>query len=132
MRVGILTFAIAVGATASPALAENWRASSKGQGAVAYIDVDSIERKGDRVTFWREIRWPEARSLAGDVRYNRMAALHEGDCKKMTLRSVKVRVSLDGRVVVEGDADDEPEAMEPGSNGEIDLRSACLDQWPED
>ena len=130
MRIGLLTFTIAVGLAASPAFAETWRASSRAPGAVAYIDVDSIERKGDRVIFWREVRWAETRSLSFNVRYDRMAAHYEGDCKAMTLRSLKIRVALGDKIVLRDDARDEPQAVVPGSNGEIDLRAACLDQWP--
>jgi hypothetical protein len=42
MRIRLSTFIVLSCLAASPALGENWRASSNGQGIVAYIDVDSI------------------------------------------------------------------------------------------
>jgi hypothetical protein len=130
MRVGPLTFTLAACLAASPALAENWRASSHGQGIMAFIDVDSIRKKGDRVTFWRELRFPEVRSLSSNVRYDKMAAYYEADCKAMTLRSLKIRVSLGEQVVFRHNGKDDPQAVLPGSTAEIDLRSACHDDWP--
>lgn len=130
MRIGPLTFTVLSCVAASPALAENWRASSHGQGIVAYIDVDSIKKKGDRVTFWRELRFPEVRSLSFNVRYDKMAAFYEADCKAMTLRSLKIRVSLGEEVVFRNDSKDDPQAALPGSTAEIDLRSACHNDWP--
>jgi hypothetical protein len=132
MRVGLLTFTVVTGLAASPALAENWRASSNAQGIVAYIDLDSTKRKGDRVTFWRELRFPEVRSLSFNVRYDRMAALYEADCKAMSFRSMKLRVSLGGEVVFKHEGKDEPEVAQPGSTAETDLRSVCLNDWPKD
>lgn len=132
MRFGLLTFTVLTGLAASPSLAENWRASSNAQGIVAYIDVDSIKRKGDRVTFWRELRFPEVRSLSFNVRYDRMAALYESDCKAMTLRSMKIRVSLGGETVFKHDGKDDLEVAAPGSTAHIDLRSVCHNDWPED
>jgi len=130
MRIGLSTFTILSCVAASPASAETWRRSSDGQGIVAYIDVDSIKRKGERVTFWRELRFPEVRSLNFNVRYDKMAALYEADCKARTLRSLKIRVRLGEEVVFRSDSKDSPQAALPGSTAETDLRSACHDDWP--
>lgn len=132
MRIGPLTFTVLSCVAASPALAENWRASSHGQGIVAYIDVDSIKKKGDRVTFWRELRFPDVRSLSFNVRYDRMAALYQADCKAMTLRSTKIRVSLGDQVAFKHGGKGELEVAGPGTTAEIDLRSVCLNDWPDD
>jgi protein tyrosine/serine phosphatase len=115
---------------ASAAMAENWRASSEAQGAIAYIDTESIQRSGDEVQFWRELRWPEVRELENGLRYDRMAALYLGDCRAMTLRAVKLRVNLGEKVLYAGDQEGAVEKAKPGTTAEIDLRSACFDQWP--
>ena len=123
--------AVAV-AMASPAAAETWRASSRAEGATAYIDVDSIRREGDRVSFWREVRWPEIRSLDGGLRFDRIAALYDGDCRAMTLRSTAIRAKLGQEVVLAGDEPGEVETASPGSTAAVDLRSACFGDWPAD
>jgi hypothetical protein len=114
----------------APAAAETWRASSRAEGAVAFIDVDSIRREGDRVSFWREVRWPEARALDGGLRFDRIGARYEGDCRTMTLRSMAIRAKLDQQVVLASEEAGDVETAEPGSTAEIDLRSACFGEWP--
>lgn len=130
MRGTILALGFSLALLGSAAQSQNWRASSSGQGAVAYIDAASIQRTGDKVRFWRELRWPEARTLSDGVRYDRMAAYYEADCPKMTLRSVKLRVGLGDQVLLALEEPGELETVTPGSNAEVDLRSACFDDWP--
>lgn len=126
-------FAVALGAfvAAPPAQAENWRASSTDGNASAYIDADTIRRDGDRVSFRRELRWPEARALANGMRYNRLLALYEGDCRAMTLRSLSVSAKLDDAVLLSVDGRGEIEQVQPGSTADVDLRSACFGAWPQ-
>ena len=121
---------VAMLAAAAPAQAETWRASSSGMGAVAFIDTESIRRDGDRVSFWREVRWSDVRSLDSGGRFNRIAALYEGDCRAMTLRPMEVRAKLDEQIVFSGQGSGEIETPPPGTNGHVDLRSACFGDWP--
>ena len=125
-------FAIALGllAAAAPARAETWRASSSDGNASAFIDADSIVRTGDQVRFRRELRWPEVRLLGNRLRYNRLLADYEGDCRAMTLRSLSVAAKLDDEVVLAGEGSGEIEQARPGSTAEVDLRSACFGEWP--
>jgi hypothetical protein len=99
-------------------------------GAAAFIDTDSIRREGDRVSFWREVRWPEPRALEGGGRFDRIAALYEGDCRAMTMRTMEVRAKLAGEIVYSGRASGEVESPAPGTNGHVDLRAACFGDWP--
>jgi hypothetical protein len=130
MKASALALGIAVLAAAAPAQAETWRSSSSGMGAVAYIDTDSIRRDGDRVSFWREVRWPEARTLDSGGRFDRIAARYEGDCRAMTLRPIEIRAKLAGEIVFSGDSTAEVETPPPGTNGHTDLRAACFGDWP--
>lgn len=126
------TFALAAAllAAAAPAGAETWRASSSDGAIVAYIDVDSIERSGDRVIFRRELRFPDIRTLGnGRLRFDRLQALYHGDCRAMTLRNMSVRAKLGDAIVLEGEGSLEIESVATGSTAERDLRAACLGEW---
>jgi hypothetical protein len=118
-------------ALATPAFAENWRASSASDQAAAFIDVDSIRRDGDRVTFWREVRWPTAQRLSDGTRFDRIANLYEADCRAMRFRSLQVQARLETEVILGGEEEGEEEVAEPGSTAEVDLRAACFDSWPQ-
>ena len=131
MNFRILAAALGIALLAAPAAAENWRASSAGMGAIAYIDVDSIQRSGEQVTFWREVRWPEVKTFEDGTSYDRIAALYEADCNAMTLRSLHLRVSLGGEVIGSVEDTGEVEQATPGSTAETDLRSACFGEWPQ-
>lgn len=125
----ILAVAVAVAAGASAAQAENWRAASAGRGANAYIDVDSIRRDGDMVTFTREIRWAEPRALQDGRLYDRLVGRLEGNCRDMTLRSLHISAKLADQVLVAADVAGAFERASPGSNADVDLRAAC-GNWP--
>lgn len=131
MRGPVLILSLSALAAASPVAAENWRRSSQANGAVAYIDADNVQRDGDRVTFWRELRWGEVRTLQGGLRYDRILALYEGDCRAMRLRAVEFRAKLAEVVVAASDEGDAAftDAV-PGTTAETDMRSACFDDWP--
>lgn len=131
MRARMTIAAMTIGlAAASAAQAENWRASSQTQQAKGYIDTDSIQRDGDRVLFWREVRWPEPRSLEDGSRFDRMAARYDGNCRTMTLQSKAIRVKLGDRIILSADEAGEMESAEPGSTAETDMLSACFGEWP--
>ena len=130
MRTRLLAAGILALAPPGAAAAENWRASSSDSQATAYIDVDSIRRDGDRVSFWRELRWPEARTLRDGTRYNRLGSLYEADCTAMTLRSITIRANLDERVILAGEGSLETEQARPGTTAAVDLRSVCFGEWP--
>jgi hypothetical protein len=129
MRGFILIAAVSLG-LASPAPAENWRASSGGQGATAYIDTDSIQRSGDEVRFWREVRWPAPRAFEDGTRYDRIGALYVADCRAMTLRAIRMRAALGATILAEGDTEEPTQNAGPGTTAETDLRSACFNDWP--
>lgn len=132
MRTRLLVAgAMAVALPPGGAEAANWRASSGDSQARAYIDTDSIRREGERVSFWRELRWPEVRTLGDGTRYNRLGSLYEADCAAMTLRSITVRANLDENVVLSGEGSRELEQARPGTTAETDLRSVCFGEWPE-
>jgi hypothetical protein len=131
MIARILIVALGGLAAAAPAQAENWRASSSDGTVAAFIDTDTIRRDGDRVSFRRELRWPEVRMLGSRLRYNRLLALYEGDCRAMTLRSISVSAKLDDVVVLSGEGSGEIEQARRGTTAEVDLRSACFGEWPE-
>ena len=116
----------------SPALSETWRKSSSADDVAGYVDTDSIRRKGDETRFWRELRWPEPRSLKSGLVYDRMAALYVADCRAMTFRSLRMRIKLGDRVLFAAKDDEAVQAVLPGTVAYSDLRSACFDNWPDD
>ena len=115
---------------AAPAAAENWRASSKTGDAAAYIDTDSIRRTGDRVTFVRELRFEAPRPLGENLKFDRLQALYDGDCKAMTLQSIELRAKLADTIVLSAAERGKVDSAKPGSTAETDLKAACFDQWP--
>lgn len=129
MRILVTAAWIAIG-LASPAAAETWRASSSTDEAAGFIDVESIRREGDRASFWREIRWPEVRSMSDGRRYDRIAAHYEADCRGRTLQLTAFRTKLGAEVVLSHDGRGEVEAVTPGTAADTDLRAACFDEWP--
>jgi hypothetical protein len=133
MRTAIIALSLLVTMLGSPARSENWRPSSGTGEVVAYIDTDAIRRKGDEVRFWRQLRWPEPQTLPNGIRYDRMAALFKGDCRAMSYISLRNRLNLGDRLLFDGKDDNhEVHVVEPGSNGEADLRAACFDDWKTD
>src|SRR3954469_15874164 len=130
MRGRMVALALLLALAGSPAVSANWRASSSTQEIVAYIDTDAIQRKGQEVWFWRELRWPEPQILDNGFRYDRMAARFKANCITMTFVSLRNRANLGDRVLFEAkDDNDEIHIAEPGSNAEADLRAACFDDW---
>jgi hypothetical protein len=130
MRGRIIGLGLLCALATSPATAENWRPSSADGDVVASIDTDAIRRKGDEIWFWRELRWPEPQTLENGVRYDRMAALFKGNCRTMSYISLRNRLRLGTRLLFDGQDDNhEVHVVEPGSNGEADLRAACFNEW---
>ena len=125
-----LTIVLVAAVAASPAQAENWRASSKTDAAAAFIDTSAIRRDGDRVTFRREVRFAEPRVLQGDVRFDRLRTLYEGDCKAMTLQSLDISARLGETILLSSAERGELETAKPGTTAETDLKAACHGQWP--
>lgn len=115
---------------ATPAVAENWRASSSNGEAAAFIDTDSVRRDREKVTFWREVRWTQPRIVEGGVRFDRVATHYEADCRAMTLQSLRMRASFGAEVVLDHTERAEIEHTAPGSTAHTDLRAACFDEWP--
>lgn len=130
MRSAKLIFGLCLALSCSPAQSENWRHSSSGNGAVAYIDKDSIRPKGHRVRFWRELRWPEPRVMPSGTSCDRLAGLFEADCRARTLRSLRNRLQLGTRVLFNRKVRDRSsDTVKPGSNGDTHLRAACFNEW---
>ena len=129
MKSRLVTLSLA--ALATPAFAETWRASSASDEAAAFIDVDSIQRDGNRVTFWREVRWATVQNLSDGIRFDRIANLYEADCEAMRFRSIQVQARLEAEVILAGEEEGETEEAQPGSTAEVDLKAACFDTWPE-
>jgi hypothetical protein len=115
----------------APAGAANWRVSSRGGGAVSFTDLDSIIRVGEKVTFTHEIRWGAARTLADGSRFDRLAALIEGNCRAMTLQKFHLRASMGAQVISEVWEVGKIEPAGRGTTGEADLRAVCFDEWPD-
>jgi hypothetical protein len=131
MRCAISAFPLLLAMVSSPALAEKWREAASSGDVVGYIDTDAIKRKGDKIRFWSEVRFPEPQTAPTGHRFDRMAALIEVDCRAKTYRSLRNRANLGDRLIYEGKvANDSADPVTPGTNADVELRSVCFDDWP--
>jgi hypothetical protein len=131
MRCAISAFALLLAMVSSPASSENWRQLSGGGDAVGYIDTDAIKRNGDKVRFWREVRFPEPQTAPTGHRFDRMAALIEVSCRAKTFRYFRQRAKLGDRLIYDGkDPNDSAHAIRPGSTVDVELRAVCFNDWP--
>lgn len=130
MRHALSALAFSLAVASSPALSENWRATGSTDGAVGYIDTDSVKRKGDTIRFWTEIRLPEPKSVPTGERFDRMGALVEIDCRAKTYRNLRNRANLGDRLIHQGKVpNDSPDPVRPGTNIYAQMRAVCLDEW---
>lgn len=133
MRRALSVFPFLLAMASAPASAENWRASGSSDGAIGYIDTDSVKRNGDRIRFWTEIRLPEPHSAPSGERFDRMGALVEIDCRARTYRNLKGRANLGDRLIYQGKvANDAPDTVRPGTNIHAQMRAVCFDDWSDD
>ncbi|HEX8642634.1 MAG TPA: surface-adhesin E family protein [Allosphingosinicella sp.] len=112
--------ALALACCGTSALAMDWRVATATEGALGYIDADSVRRDGDRIVFTvAVVFFPPARTTG------RTHARYEGDCAEMTARPTQLTAFRP-----DGSSADVPiaEAVrrpEPGTNLHIVLTAAC-------
>ena len=130
MRRAIFVVPLLLALASSPALSETWRKSSSTGGGAGYIDTDAIERDGDNIRFWTEIRFPEAQAAPTGHRFDRMGALVEIDCREKTYRTLRNRANLGDRLIYQGKVPkDAPNPIRPGTNVDAQLRAVCFNDW---
>ncbi len=130
VRIG---FAAALAASMPfPASAQpqTWRQGSSSGGQAAFIDTASIERAGDKVRFWREVRTAQPALFESGERYDRIGSLLEVDCRARTLRNLRIYAKLGDTLIFESGEASELEAVEAGTTADTDLRAACFNEWP--
>jgi hypothetical protein len=84
---------------AQPAAAQTWREVSSNADATIYVDVDSIQRTGDRVLYRTRTRYGTPFEAEGDL-MDVVSELNEGDCREMSGRALENATSLGDKVVV--------------------------------
>lgn len=130
IRRALSALALSPALMGSPAWSEDWRHVSKVGEVAGYIDRDSIERKGDKVRFWMELRLPEARTAPTGARFNRLASLIEIHCRSKTYRALRVRADLGEQLVHESKtADRSAKPIRPDTPADHELRAVCFDDW---
>lgn len=109
---------------------QTWRQASSSGDRTAYIDTASIQRDGDKVRFWREVRSPAPVRFDSGESFDRLGARMEVDCRARTLVNLEVYAKLGDQLVVSGAGDGTVEPIETGSTADTDLRAACFNEWP--
>lgn len=99
MMKWMLATIVGLGAAASPIAAETWRSVGWSGTAPAryiyYVDVDSIERQGDLVTFWEQESLEETDSAGA----NRVFNFRRGNCRTLATQILRTRL-LNGQHVI--------------------------------
>jgi hypothetical protein len=132
MRPSHLAFALFLAAIPGIAAAAEWRLAASADAADSHVDAASIRRAGDQVSFWREIRYRDVQTNAGNgIRFNIFSILQVADCATMTHSMLKVQVRLGDLAVDSYTPEPETEHASPDSVMEGVLRSVCFDEWPE-
>lgn len=95
-----------------------------------YIDTDRIEREGDKVRFWMELRLPAPKTAPTGQSFDRMSAMIEIDCRSKTYRNLRNAASLGDRTIHEGKSPDRsPRPVRPGTAAEDEMRAVCDNDW---
>lgn len=115
--------ALALACCPAAGLATDWRMATLSDGAIGYVDADSVRRDGDRIVF-------EITILLFETPMRRSLARYEGDCAAMTARPAQLIVyQLDGTGrAVPMDAERVRRA-EPGTNLHGALSAACTRRY---
>ncbi|MBX3566251.1 MAG: hypothetical protein KF730_16950 [Sphingomonas sp.] len=127
------TIALSMSTPLAPqTVAPNWRLSSRARGIEAYINLNTVSPTpdGNRITFWREIRYPEPLSFSDGRRYNRIRSLLTIDCKALTIQTLISHALMGEKLIVNVPRDDPAEPVAAGSTAMSDLHAVCHDIWP--
>jgi hypothetical protein len=113
--------ALALACCGTAAFAADWRVATESEGAVGYVDADSVRRDGDRIVFEVTVVF-----FAPTTDMRRSQARYEGNCAEMTARPTTLTAFRgDGSSVnVPMDAEG-VRRPEPGTNLHIVLTAAC-------
>lgn len=110
---------------------QTWREASSSGDRTAFIDTASIQREGDKVRFWREVRSSAPMRFDSGESYDRLGAHMEVDCRARTLVNLEVYAKLGDQVIASGAGGGGVEAVAEGSTADTDLRAACFNEWPD-
>lgn len=108
-----------------------WRQASGSGGQSGYIDTASMQRTGDRIRFWREIRTREPQNFRDGQSFDRLGASIEVDCRARTFRTIELYAKLGEQLVGRTDAEDrEAREVPAGTTTEAEFRAVCFNEWP--
>ena len=131
MRRLILFASVAVFAS-SAAQAADWRvvavddAGEPGQtvgASVAFVDVETIERRGDEVRFAMEVRFRPQQGRANIIR-----SVMRAECTPRRWASEGAAIYADGELIDRSGPDEMAEAR-PGTNGVLVIDGVCNRQF---
>ena len=119
-------------ASALPASAQSqtWRVASGSGDRTGYIDTASIRREGDKVRFWREVRFATPRTFESGERYDRLGAHMEFDCRARTRATLELYAKFGDGMVGSGSTTGPVEPITEGSTAHSELRAVCFNEWP--
>lgn len=117
--------------SATPACGQEWRVAVADGGTARYVDIASVQREGDDVRYWAELRLNTPQVLANGASVDRIAEYVFVNCREMTFRSEQREVLL-GAVSLSGRyrPDEPPDHARPGTRRDIELRAVCFGEWP--
>ncbi|HEX8644111.1 MAG TPA: surface-adhesin E family protein [Allosphingosinicella sp.] len=124
MRAFTIICACAAAAIAAPALAEDWQPAAETDSLHAFVDMDSIERTGNRVRFTQQWRHNKVRRLSDGLEWDTDTFLTEADCSERTFVNLETVARLRGRIVLSYSGTDRHQA-EPNSLISGILDHAC-------
>lgn len=123
-RASVLILVMAATLSAAPAAARTWRQTSySGESpkrSASLVDVDSIRRSGDRVTFTTMTVWETA--VEG---FDRSITERDGDCRTRQTFIARNSFYLEGEIVEVEDEPTEPSEAKIGTNMGGMLEAVC-------
>ena len=127
-----LLLIVALLLSASQAKAGDWRFFYIGRAdktnAVMFIDVQSLQRRGQLIRYWVDVRLSHTRGT-GRYQFNRTLSLEEVDCAERKFRTLSSNVYMgtDFRLDMEPSGKWEYAAPDTNKNGQIS--KLCAGKW---
>ena len=91
-----LVLAAALAACAAPAAASNWVTVGRNTSQSVYeVDLDSVQRDGNSVTFWLRVHYG---SVAADATSDGYVARRHADCSDRSYNDLQTDYMMNGKV----------------------------------
>jgi hypothetical protein len=124
IRTGALLAGALLGAGAAEA--QTWHPVRETPEARFTVELETIERTGNSVRFWRVVQFSSPQTLPDGVTLDSIASHVEGDCAKLTTRRLRTDARLRGELIQSDPAvEEEFHEVNEGTPGYDVLRFAC-------